>query len=256
MKRVPAHLLVILSEILGGGSLLLFTIFIFAGPVVSVRLNISGYSVLTWDALLSLLFFAQHSIMVRRWFKDWLARRLPRNFHGAIYSIVSAVTLGFVMLFWQRSPFSVFTLNGPGAWLLRAVAIAAIGGFVWGVRSLRTFDAFGRLPATAYLRGEPLPPSELVVHGAYEWMRHPLMFFMLVLLWANPEMSADRALFDVLWTVWLIIGSFWEERDLIAEFGDPYRAYRRAVPMLIPWRGPAGRFLQRAQGSKGQVETL
>lgn len=245
MKKTPAYLLLVLSEVLGGGSLVLFAIFVFAGPVVSVRLGFNDRGVLYWDALLSLFFFAQHSVMVRTWFKDWLALRVSRDFHAAIYSVASGVALGITMVFWQASPVIVAAVTGPAAWLLRVIAVLAIAGFVWGARSLRTFDTFGRLPITARLRGQTLPPPELIVRGAYVWVRHPLMLFMTVLMWANPEVSADRALFNVLWTVWLVIGSFFEERDLLAEFGDQYRAYQRVVPMLLPWRGPAGRVLQR-----------
>ncbi len=88
------------------------------------------------------------------------------------------------------------------------MGILAIAGFIWGVRSLQVFDTFGRLPLQARLRGQTLPDSELIVRGAYQWVRHPLMFFMFVLMWSNPEVSADRMLFNVLWTIWLVIGSF------------------------------------------------
>jgi protein-S-isoprenylcysteine O-methyltransferase Ste14 len=30
-----------------------------------------------------------------------------------------------------------------------------------------------------------------------------------------------------------------EEADLASDFGEPCDDYRRKVPMLIPWRGPA-----------------
>jgi protein-S-isoprenylcysteine O-methyltransferase Ste14 len=53
----------------------------------------------------------------------------------------------------------------------------------------------------------------------------------------------DRLLFNVLWTVWMVAGTRWEEKDLAGEFGDDYRSYQRTVPMLLPWRGPAGRGL-------------
>jgi protein-S-isoprenylcysteine O-methyltransferase Ste14 len=36
----------------------------------------------------------------------------------------------------------------------------------------------------------------------------------------------------------VVVGTVWEERDLVAEFGDTYRDYQRRVPMLIPWRIP------------------
>jgi protein-S-isoprenylcysteine O-methyltransferase Ste14 len=49
-------------------------------------------------------------------------------------------------------------------------------------------------------------------------------------------MTADRVLFNVLWTSWMILGMYLEERDLVAEFGVAYREYQQAVPRLIPWR--------------------
>ena len=66
-------------------------------------------------------------------------------------------------------------------------------------------------------------------------MRHPLYLAVIVLIWACPDMTADRLLFNVLWTAWIVVGTVLEEVDLIAELGDEYREYRRTVPMLIPW---------------------
>jgi protein-S-isoprenylcysteine O-methyltransferase Ste14 len=45
----------------------------------------------------------------------------------------------------------------------------------------------------------------------------------------------DRLLYNVLWSIWVVIGTFLEERDLVVDFGEPYRDYQRKVPMLIPW---------------------
>jgi protein-S-isoprenylcysteine O-methyltransferase Ste14 len=45
----------------------------------------------------------------------------------------------------------------------------------------------------------------------------------------------DRLLFNLLWTIWIVIGSYFEEKDLIAEFGDAYREYQKRVPMLVPF---------------------
>jgi protein-S-isoprenylcysteine O-methyltransferase Ste14 len=60
--------------------------------------------------------------------------------------------------------------------------------------------------------------------------------------------SADRLLFNVLWTAWIVAGTVLEEADLTAEFGDAYRAYRRDVPMLLPLPKPAARL--RAEGER------
>jgi protein-S-isoprenylcysteine O-methyltransferase Ste14 len=73
-----------------------------------------------------------------------------------------------------------------------------------------------------------------VVRGPYRWVRHPLYLFMILMIWSCPDLTSDRLLFNGLWTVWIAIGSIFEERDLVSEFGNAYREYQRKVPMLIP----------------------
>jgi len=79
-----------------------------------------------------------------------------------------------------------------------------------------------------------------VVQGAYRWVRHPLYYVVLLMIWSYPVLTVDRLLFNVLWTTWIVIGARLEERDLAAEFGDDYREYQRNVPMLLPTRIPRG----------------
>lgn len=116
------------------------------------------------------------------------------------------------------------------------MVLAAFAGFAWGVRSLRWFDPFGQLALQASLRGVPPRPPAFVAEGAYRFVRHPLDLFMLVLIWSTPRLSTDQLLFDVLWTLWIVVGTKLEERDLVADFGETYRRYQIAVPMLIPYQ--------------------
>jgi protein-S-isoprenylcysteine O-methyltransferase Ste14 len=43
-------------------------------------------------------------------------------------------------------------------------------------------------------------------------------------------------LLNLLFTVWVIVATLLEERDLVAGYGEAYHSYQRKVPMLIPWR--------------------
>jgi protein-S-isoprenylcysteine O-methyltransferase Ste14 len=151
------------------------------------------------------------------------------------------VVLAAVVLLWQTSPTTLLALPGSLRWLPRAFSALAVLAFIWGVRALRVFDPFGRMVLLAHLRGRRLPTLPLVVRGPYLWVRHPLYSCMLVLIWSVPEISLDRFVFNALWTAWIVLGTIWEERDLVVEFGDRYRHYQQTVPMLLPWRGSAGR---------------
>jgi protein-S-isoprenylcysteine O-methyltransferase Ste14 len=244
VNRFAAYCVIALSTGLGGGSLLLFGAFLIAGPFSVIRFDASEGQVLIWNGFLSILFFIQHSGMIRAAFRIWLSSAIPNHYHPAIYAIVSGIVLTFVVLLWQTSQTVIFRIQGPLQVLPRVISLLAIAGFIWGVQALGTFDAFGRIPIVVHLRGKQLRPPDFVLRGPYLWVRHPLYFFMLVLIWSTPNMTSDRLLFNVLWTFWIVLASYLEEKDVVADFGERYRDYQKTVPMLLPWRGPIGRGLQ------------
>lgn len=194
---------------------------------------------LAWDAGLSLLFFIQHSGMVRRGFRARAERLVPARYGGAIYAIVSGFTLLLVVTLWQRVDVPVFRLEGTARWLTMAAAAAVAGSMLYaGYAVRRTIDFLGVRPIRAHLRGEVPRSTPFFVSGPYRWVRHPLYACVLALLWIRPEMMADGLLLSLLWSGWILAGTVLEERDLAAEFGDAYRDYQRRVPMLVPWRRP------------------
>jgi protein-S-isoprenylcysteine O-methyltransferase Ste14 len=229
-----------MAILIGGGSLLLFGGFLAIGPITIVRFYASEHEVLLWDGLLSILFFIQHSGMIRTSFRTRLAHILPHYYHPSAYAITSGIALTAMVLYWQPSQTVLYQIEGPLRFLARAISLFAIGGFSWGVRTLGSFDAFGLNPIRAYLRGGELRASNFVARGPYLWVRDPLYFFMLVLIWSCPDVSLDRLLFNVFWTLWVVLGTYLEEKDLVAEFGERYRHYQKTVPMLFPWQFPRG----------------
>jgi methanethiol S-methyltransferase len=228
------YIVMALSVVLAGGSVLLFALM---GSFQLVHLGFSNLVVLLWDAVLSIAFFLQHSGMVRKAFRARMAARIPVRYQGAIYSIASGVVLIMLVVLWQRSEIQLLRLEGLPLWIARSCSLLAILIFAWGIHALGSFDAFGLRPIKLHLRGQPDLSFPFTVRGPYLWVRHPLYFCVLVMIWASPELTADRLLFNVLWTAWIVVGTNLEETDLLADFGDAYRDYQRNVPMLVPWRG-------------------
>jgi protein-S-isoprenylcysteine O-methyltransferase Ste14 len=84
---------------------------------------------------------------------------------------------------------------------------------------------------------EPLN-TELKKSGLLGIVRHPMYSAVVVLLWCHSFTIADVIVNTVL-TIYVVIGTFLEERKLVIEFGDSYIRYQKEVPMLIPftkWR--------------------
>jgi protein-S-isoprenylcysteine O-methyltransferase Ste14 len=118
---------------------------------------------------------------------------------------------------------------------MRAFYFLSILGLGWGMWALRSIDMFGLSPILENLRAGPSPSMSFTIAGPYRWVRHPLYLFMIVLFWAYPSLTVDdRLLFNILWTIWVFIGTILEERDLVDDFGDAYRDYQAKVPMLLP----------------------
>ncbi len=235
-----ARSIMALAVLCGAGSLLLFMAWILGADLLSVmHVRWSEPAILGWDALLSLAFFIQHSSMVRTRFRDRMASVIPPRYHAATYSIASGAILASVIVLWQRSGTRLLALDGLALWLARASSLLALAVAAWGVHALRSFDPFGLDPIKAHQRGRLERPLPFAVSGPYRWVRHPLYFCFLVLIWSGAGVTSDRLLFNVLWTAWICVGAWLEEIDLSAQFGDAYREYGRKVPMLIPWRGPA-----------------
>ncbi len=233
-SRVAAAILLALAYVLGLVSLGLFGLFLWHGPFPLAVLSLSTPQILGFDALLSLAFFLQHSGMLRRSFRARLARLLAEHYQPAVYAVVSGIVLLLLPLLWQPTGVELLTLRGPGRWLVRGAFFVSMAGMVWGFGSLRHFDPLGAGPLLAQLRGRPAAATPLTIRGAYRWVRHPIYASFLLMVWASPELTADRLLFNILWSAWMVVGARLEERDLAADFGEAYRAYQRRVPMLLP----------------------
>ena len=233
-SRVPAYFLLVLAYLLGCASLGLFGLFLWFGPFPMTYLNLSAPQILSFDALLAMAFFVQHSGMIRRSFRARLAALLPAHYQPAFYAIVSGVMLILLPLLWQPTPLGLLTLRGPLRWLVRGAFLAAMAGMDRGFGSLRHFDPLGAGPLLAHLQAKPAPEMPLIIRGAYRWVRYPIYASFLSMVWGSPNVTVDRLLFNILWSVWMVVGTRFEERDLVAEFGGAYRKYQRSVPMLLP----------------------
>ena len=236
LKNSIAYTVLVIANVLGGASLVLFGLFLFGVSFTQVDLWHGEAGILAWDLLLCLLFFVQHSGMIRKAFRRRLSALLAEHYHGVLYTVASAVVLVVLVLFWQSSATTLISLQGIARWMMQGAFFASLLGMVWGMLALRGFDVFGNRAVLAHISGSPDASPPFTVRGPYQWVRHPLYFFTLVLIWSSPDVTLDRLLFNVLFTGWIVVGTRLEERDLVAEFGEDYSAYQRHVPMLIPYK--------------------
>lgn len=187
------------------------------------------------DIGLIALFGLQHSVMARPGFKQWMSAALPAHLHRAVYVIATSVMVAFLIAFWQPLPAMVWQIQDGGAamlvWMLYAIGWLLV---VASTFMIDHFELFGLAQPFRRWRGLPPPDDEFRTSYLYRYMRHPIYTGWLVVFWATPQMSVGHLLFAIGMSAYILVGIAYEERDLIALFGERYRDYRRCVPALIP----------------------
>jgi len=187
------------------------------------------------------IFAVQHSVMARRSFKRWWTKMVPPAVERSTY--VLAATLALALLLWQWRPIAepvLWRIENPAA----VKAIWAVFWLGWGVLLLATFlinhfELFGLHQVFSRLLGREIPEGEFRTPFLYRYVRHPIYLGFVLAFWAAPVMTAGHLLFAIGGTGYILVGIWFEERDLVAQFGERYRRYREQVGMLIPWRKSA-----------------
>jgi hypothetical protein len=196
-----------------------------------------------------------HSVLAGRRAKAALTPLLG-GYYRAVYNVVAATHLG--VIFWVEWRFfpdrAVFDYP---AWLTWLLYVAQAGG--WFVVALGLFQYdLGRFAGLTQARAairryelarqgvaddtvadpEPAagPDEPLRTGGPHRYVRHPLYAGLFVVLWTR--VFDEFTLATAVWgSLYLLIGTHYEERKLLRDHGDAYRRYRAAVPAYIPWRG-------------------
>ncbi|MGB0987780.1 MAG: methyltransferase family protein [Pseudoalteromonas spongiae] len=69
----------------------------------------------------------------------------------------------------------------------------------------------------------------------YSIVRHPIQTGVLMGVWSTAYMSMTQFLLSIGLTFYIVVGLYFEEKSLIAHFGETYLNYKKRVPAVIPF---------------------
>lgn len=194
------------------------------------------------DLALLALFALQHSVMARRGFKRLWTRVVPETVERATFVLAASAVLALLVWQWRPIPAPMlWSVQDPlGRLALQAVFWVGCAVLLLSSYLIDHFELFGLRQPWVRLRGGGRPAPVFRTPLFYRHVRHPLYLGFVLAFWAAPDMSAGHALFAAASTGYILLGIWFEERDLIAQFGQRYVAYRQQVGMLLPRWGRGG----------------
>ncbi len=187
------------------------------------------------NVLLLALFAVQHSVMARPWFKRRWTKLVPRPIERSTYVLFASIALMLLFSLWQPMPQPVWSTASPGGTIvMQTIFWLGFGLVLVSTFMINHFELFGLRQVYARMRGYELEKPVFHTPYLYKRVRHPIYLGFLLAFWATPNMTAGHLLFAIGTTGYILLGIYFEERDLIALFGDQYRRYREQVRALLP----------------------
>jgi protein-S-isoprenylcysteine O-methyltransferase Ste14 len=187
------------------------------------------------NALLLAAFAIQHSVMARQGFKRVWTQVVPKPLERSTYVLAASLVLILVLWQWRPIPQTVWELHGAAATVLSVTFWLGWAILLASTCLINHFELFGLKQVWTYFRQSPQTEAKFRTPSLYKVVRHPLYLGFVIGFWSAPRMSLGHLIFAIATTGYILLGIYFEERDLVKAHGEAYRSYRERVPMLVPF---------------------
>ena len=184
---------------------------------------------------LTIFFGIQHSLMARNWLKNITTKIIPQASERSTYTLFSGIALIVVTIFWQ--PINGFIWNFSNGFAYYIMLALFIFGWAFSLLStfiINHFELFGLQQVYYNLKNKELEENQFSVKVFYKFIRHPIQLGVIIGLFFAPTMSFSHLLLAILFTIYIFIGLYFEEKDLEKELGKTYKEYKKRVGMMLP----------------------
>jgi len=187
------------------------------------------------NIVLIIVFASQHSIMARTWFKNAINNYINPAAERSTYALMSGLSLWLIVYCWQPVDGVIWHIEGTFIYL----SLTLLFCFGWIFSTLATFiinhfELFGLQQVYLNLVNKPTPQINFAEKLFYRFIRHPIQLGILIAIWATPIMTYGHLILSVLFTIYIFIGLYLEEKDLVSALGDTYVDYKKRVGMIFP----------------------
>ena len=195
-----------------------------------------------------ILWCIMHSIMIDNKIINIIENILDPNFrfYRLFYNIFSTITLLIIILFAYSIP-NVLIFRWDGYLIIIQALLIVIGVFfiVAGSKNYNFLQLAGIQQILNKSVHKSLSKSgKLRTGGILKVTRHPWYLAVLILLWAR-ELNSTSIIINIIFSIYLVVGTYLEEQKLKIEFGETYVEYQKEVSMLFPIKWLKSIFINR-----------
>jgi methanethiol S-methyltransferase len=205
--------------------------------------------------LATFAFAALHSAMATRTAKRFAGNLIGSERRDAGYRLFfigqSLLSFSALLAYGARLPTqTLYRVKGTAAVLMRAGQVAGIVQLITALRQVGVLRWSGIQNFYAWRAGRPLPvgpvaqgpemteKEKLTDGGLFRWSRHPLNFAGIPIFWLTPHMTTRRLTFNIVSSIYFVLGSRHEEKRLSDVYGKAYQDYlEKEVPFFWPGTG-------------------
>lgn len=177
-----------------------------------------------------------HSFFTTSRTTTWFGNHLGESFkfYRLAYNLFSFLTV-LPLLYWQRNiggpvfiPLSPLLRYFKIIVIIPTIAVMAAAFFSFDIR-----EFLGIRQINGRAKGDTAPV--ITKHGLYGLVRHPIYLggFIFFLILTTDAPLAQFFGYLIL-ALYMVVGTFREDRRLANELGDVYRKYQKEVPMFLP----------------------
>jgi len=161
-------------------------------------------------------------------------------FYRILYNVFSILSFYLIYLLSPKPHIIIYDLTNPYDLIILIPQFLSLAGIIWVFKYIcfREFlglDQIKRFVEKRYIT-ELDEDFTLRIEGPYRYSRHPIYFFSITFLLFRPIMDLFYLTFFLCIVAYFYIGSYYEEKKLVSQFGQVYENYRKEVPRILPLR--------------------
>ena len=178
------------------------------------------------------------SLKIKIWFRKTLGDLIA--FYRLFYNLVGLLS---VYLIYELSPkphIIIYDLPNPYDLIILIPQLLSLTGVFWAFQYICFKEFLGLDQIKRFIEKRYTTELDeeftLRIEGPYRYSRHPVYFFSITFLLFRPVMDLFYLTFFICIVAYFYIGSYYEEKKLVKQFGEIYENYKKEVPAIFPFK--------------------